>query len=231
MLAASDPDRIDIALTTASWTTRACCSPPRSPAGSASVNLWTDPGDAPGRANAGDKLVTLVASALAGAHPRAPATLGCPGGTFLRLVASAAVRPRDAPPTSTRRPRGHPGTALSRPRMARLRDAGRPTALEGASAARRRRLAAPRRNSSGVLRTTAEPPSNQKPLCHPLTPQHHNTTTPSTPQHHNTTTPQRPDPAHEGRGLGQRWRAAVGRVSSRAPVGRHAPRYSQIVIY
>ena len=40
----------------------------------------------------------------------------------------------------------------------------------------------------------------------------------------------RTQPTRE-RGLGQRWRAAVGRVSSRAPVGRHAPRYSQIVIY
>ena len=70
--------------TTASWTTRACCSPPRSLAGSASAN-WRTPTSTsvmqPGRANAGDKLLTLTVSALAGGECiDAAAALGA-GGT------------------------------------------------------------------------------------------------------------------------------------------------------
>ena len=78
------------------------------------MNLWTaylDPGDAPGRANAGDKLLTLVASALAGGEciddadalrsggtasvlgctVKAPSTLG----TFLRSFRWGHVRQLD----------------------------------------------------------------------------------------------------------------------------------------
>ena len=109
MLATSDPDRIDIAL----WPMRGCCSRPRSPSISVCKSSPTtvDLGDAPGRANAGDKLLTLVASALAGgeciddaAALRAGGTasvLGCtvkaPStlGVFLRSFSWGHVRQLD----------------------------------------------------------------------------------------------------------------------------------------
>ena len=88
--------------------------------------------------------------------------------------------PARRPPAS---PRGHHSPTPSRRPPASPRGHHSPTPSERRATHRARRrfrrtlLVVPRRNSSGVLRTPAEPPPNQKPLCHPLTPQHHNTTT------------------------------------------------------
>ena len=70
MLAASNPDRIDIAFDDDRLVDHAGLLLPATLARRlglrALADAYLDLGDAPGRANAGDKLVTLVASALAG---------------------------------------------------------------------------------------------------------------------------------------------------------------------
>ena len=70
MLAASDPDRIDIAFDDHRLVADAGLLLPATLAGHLGLQELADScvdlGDAPGRANAGDKLLTLVASALAG---------------------------------------------------------------------------------------------------------------------------------------------------------------------
>ena len=149
MLATSDPDRIDIAFDDDRLVDRRGPAAPRHArsAGSASVNWRTahlDLGDAPGRANAGDKLLTLVASALAGgeciddaAALRAGGTasvLGCTvkaPSTLGDLPAQLQLGPR--PPARPRQPRvarpqlgGRSGTGRGavhdRPRFDDLRD-------------------------------------------------------------------------------------------------------------
>ena len=100
--------------TTAWWPTRGCCCRPRSPSISVCsrlVDAHLDLGAAPGRANVGDKLLTLIASALAGGDciddadalraggtasvlgcaVKAPSTLG----TFLRSFRWGHVRQLD----------------------------------------------------------------------------------------------------------------------------------------
>ena len=85
--------------------------------------------------------------------------------------------PARRPPAS---PRGHHSPTPSRRPPASPRGHHSPTPSERRATHRARRrfrrtlLVVPRRNSSGVLRTSNEPAPNQKPLCHPLTPQHHN---------------------------------------------------------
>ena len=70
MLPTSDPDRIDIAFDDDRLVDHAGLLLPATLAGRLGlrelVDAYLDLGDAPGRANAGDKLLTLVASALAG---------------------------------------------------------------------------------------------------------------------------------------------------------------------
>ena len=71
MLPTSDPDRIDIAFDDHRLVDRCGAAAPRharrtSRFASSSPTAHVDLGDAPGRANAGDKLMTLIASALAG---------------------------------------------------------------------------------------------------------------------------------------------------------------------
>ena len=115
MLPTSDPDRIDIAFDDQRLVDHAGLLLPATLAGRLGlrelVDAYLDLGDAPGRANAGDKLLTLVASALAGgdciddaAALRAGGTasvLGCtvkaPStlGTFLRSFSWGHVRQLD----------------------------------------------------------------------------------------------------------------------------------------
>ena len=115
MLPTSDPDRIDIAFDDDRLVDHAGLLLPATLAGRLGlrelVDAQLDLGDAPGRANAGDKLLTLVASALAGgeciddaAALRAGGTasvLGCtvkaPStlGTFLRSFSWGHVRQLD----------------------------------------------------------------------------------------------------------------------------------------
>ena len=70
MLAASNPDRIDIAFDDDRLVDHAGLLLPAPLAGRLGLpdlaKRYLDLGDAPGRANAGDKLLTLIASALAG---------------------------------------------------------------------------------------------------------------------------------------------------------------------
>ena len=70
MLATSDPDRIDIAFDDHRLVADAGLLLPATLAQHLGLqelaDSYLDLGDAPGRANAGDKLLTLVASALAG---------------------------------------------------------------------------------------------------------------------------------------------------------------------
>ena len=115
MLPTSDPDRIDIAFDDDRLVDHAGLLLPATLAGRLGlrelVDAYLDLGDAPGRANAGDKLVTLVASALAGGDciddadalraggtasvlactVKAPSTLG----TFLRSFRWGHVRQLD----------------------------------------------------------------------------------------------------------------------------------------
>ena len=111
MLPTSDPDRIDIADFDDDRlkTMRSRALPATRSSASRTAHL--DLGDAPGRANAGDKLLTLVASALAGGDCIADAdamraggagrVLGCtvkaPStlGTFLRSFRWGHVRQLD----------------------------------------------------------------------------------------------------------------------------------------
>ena len=115
MLATSDPDRIDIAFDDDRLVADAGLLLPATLAQHLGLqelaDSYLDLGDAPGRANAGDKLLTLVASALAGgdciddaAALRAGGTasvLGCtvkaPStlGTFLRSFSWGHVRQLD----------------------------------------------------------------------------------------------------------------------------------------
>ena len=120
MLAASDPDRIDIAFDDDRLVDHAGLLLPATLAGRLGLRELADAhldlGDAPGRANAGDKLLTLVASALAGGdciddadalraggtasvlglhgqgavHPRAPSCAASAGATSASSTASAA---------------------------------------------------------------------------------------------------------------------------------------------
>ena len=118
---------------------------------------------------------TPPAEAPRSAHPCALAT--CPGGSSWPAQPCAPATP---PGESSWPPQPHaladaPRRVLVATTAPRPRNAGRPTALEGASAARS--WWSRGETSSGVLRTSNEPRPNQKPLCHPLTPQHHNTTT------------------------------------------------------
>ena len=115
MLPTSDPDRIDIAFDDDRLVDHAGLLLPATLAGRLGLRELTDAhldlGDAPGRANAGDKLLTLVASALAGGEciddadalraggtasvlgctMKAPSTLG----TFLRSFRWGHVRQLD----------------------------------------------------------------------------------------------------------------------------------------
>ena len=108
-------DRLETpSTTTAWWPTRGCCCRPRSPSisvCSSSSTPTSTSGAAPGRANVGDKLLTLIASALAGGDciddadalraggtasvlgcaVKAPSTLG----TFLRSFRWGHVRQLD----------------------------------------------------------------------------------------------------------------------------------------
>ena len=115
MLPTSDPDRIDIAFDDDRLVDHAGLLLPATLAGQLGLRALTDAhldlGDAPGRANAGDKLLTLVASALAGGDCIADAdalrsggtasVLGCtvkaPStlGTFLRSFRWGHVRQLD----------------------------------------------------------------------------------------------------------------------------------------
>ena len=115
MLAASNPDRIDIAFDDDRLVDQAGLLLPATLAGRLGVRALADAhldlGDAAGRANAGDKLLTLVASALAGGDCIADAdalrsggagrVLGCtvkaPStlGTFLRSFRWGHVRQLD----------------------------------------------------------------------------------------------------------------------------------------
>ena len=115
MLPTSDPDRIDIAFDNHRLVADAGLLLPATLAGHLGLQELADScvdlGDAPGRANAGDKLMTLIASALAGgdciadaAALRAGGTasvLGCtvkaPStlGTFLRSFSWGHVRQLD----------------------------------------------------------------------------------------------------------------------------------------
>ena len=115
MLATSDPDRIDIAFDDDRLVADAGLLLPATLAQHLGLQELADScvdlGDAPGRANAGDKLLTLVASALAGGEciddaaalraggagrvlgctVKAPSTLG----TFLRSFSWGHVRQLD----------------------------------------------------------------------------------------------------------------------------------------
>ena len=115
MLATSNPDRIDIAFDDDRLVDHAGLLLPATLAGRLGLrelaDAHVDLGDAPGRANAGDKLVTLTASALAGGEciddadalraggtarvlgctVKAPSTLG----TFLRSFRWGHVRQLD----------------------------------------------------------------------------------------------------------------------------------------
>ena len=113
MLATSDPDRIDIAFDDDRLVADAGLLLPATLAQHLGLqelaDSYLDLGDAPGRANAGDKLLTLVASALARVHRRrrcvarrrdgerarlhrqAPSTLG----VFLRSFSWGHVRQLD----------------------------------------------------------------------------------------------------------------------------------------
>ena len=130
---------------------------------------------------------TPPAEAPWSAHPRAPGTP--PGESSWPAPPYAPATPPGesswpappyAPATPPASPRGQRSRAPPRrtPASPRRHHSPTPSGRRATHRARRRFrrtiLAAPRRNSSGVLRTTAEPPPNQKPLCHPLTPQHHN---------------------------------------------------------
>ena len=85
MLAASNPDRIDIAFDDDRLVDHAGLLLPATLAGRLGLRALADAhldlGDAPGRANAGDKLLTLVASALAGGDCIADADALRAGGT------------------------------------------------------------------------------------------------------------------------------------------------------
>ena len=85
MLAASNPDRIDIAFDDDRLVDHAGLLLPATLAGRLGLRALADAhldlGDAPGRANTGDKLLTLVASALAGGDCIADADALRAGGT------------------------------------------------------------------------------------------------------------------------------------------------------
>ena len=115
MLPLEHPDRIQIAFDDHRLVNNAGLLLPATPAEHVGlrelVDLHLDPGGAPGRANAGDKLLTLVASALAGGDciddadalraGRTSSVLGCtvkaPStlGTFLRSFRWSHVRQLD----------------------------------------------------------------------------------------------------------------------------------------
>ena len=148
MLAASSPDRIDIAFDDHRLVADAGLLLPATLAQHLGLQELADScvdlGDAPGRANAGDKLLTLVASALAGGEciddadalrsggtasvlgctVKAPSTLG----TFLRSFSWGHVRQLDRVSRALLRPRlgGRSGTRRGavhdRPRLDDLRD-------------------------------------------------------------------------------------------------------------
>ena len=151
MLPTSDPDRIDIAFDDDRLVADAGLLLPATLAQHLGLQELADScvdlGDAPGRANAGDKLLTLVASALAGgeciddaAALRAGGTasvLGCtvkaPStlGTFLRSFSWGHVRQLDRLSRAVARPRlgGRGGTqAPRRSRSTSIRRSARPTA-------------------------------------------------------------------------------------------------------
>ena len=85
MLPTSDPDRIDIAFDDDRLVDHAGLLLPATLAGRLGLRALADAhldlGDAAGRANAGDKLLTLVASALAGGDCIADADALRAGGT------------------------------------------------------------------------------------------------------------------------------------------------------
>ena len=85
MLPTSDPDRIDIAFDDDRLVDHAGLLLPATLAGRLGLRALADAhldlGDAPGRANAGDKLLTLTASALAGGDCIADADAMRAGGT------------------------------------------------------------------------------------------------------------------------------------------------------
>ena len=147
MLAASSPDRIDIAFDDHRLVDHAGLLLPATLAQHLGLQELADScvdlGDAPGRANAGDKLLTLIASALAGGDCIADAdalrsggtasVLGCtvkaPStlGTFLRSFRWGHVRQldrlsRDCSPAPGRPERDPARAVHDRPRLDDLRD-------------------------------------------------------------------------------------------------------------
>ena len=150
MLATSDPDRIDIAFDDDRLVADAGLLLPATLAQHLGLQELADScldlGDAPGRANAGDKLLTLVASALAGgeciddaAALRAGGTasvLGCtvkaPStlGVFLRSFSWGHVRQLDRLSRELLARAGRPerDQATRRSRSTSIRRSARPTA-------------------------------------------------------------------------------------------------------
>ena len=150
MLATSDPDRIDIAFDDDRLVADAGLLLPATLAQHLGLqelaDSYLDLGDAPGRANAGDKLLTLVASALAGgeciddaAALRAGGTasvLGCtvkaPStlGVFLRSFSWGHVRQLDrlSRKLLARAWAAGAGPGARRSRSTSIRRSARPTA-------------------------------------------------------------------------------------------------------
>ena len=153
MLAASNPDRIDIAFDDDRLVADAGLLLPATLAQHLGLQELADNcvdlGDAPGRANAGDKLLTLVASALGRpttplrCAPAACSTVKAPStlGVFLRSFSWGHVR-QLASAASCSPAAGRPGRdrAVHRPRFDDLRDlrpgeGGRPATATRACAA------------------------------------------------------------------------------------------------
>ena len=101
MLPTRDPDRIDIAFDDDRLVDHAGLLLPATLARRLGLRELADAhldlGDAPGRANAGDKLLTLVASALAGGDCIADAAALRAGGTGACSVAPSRRRPPSGP--------------------------------------------------------------------------------------------------------------------------------------
>ena len=89
------------------------------------ADSYLDLGDAPGRANVGDKLLTLIASALAGGECIDDAAALRAGGTasVLGCTVKGAVHPRDLPAQLQLGPR--PPARPRQPQVARPRLGGR----------------------------------------------------------------------------------------------------------
>ena len=136
MVPTSDPDRIDIAFDDDRLVADAGLLLPATLAQHLGLqelaDSYLDLGDAPGRANAGDKLLTLVASALAGGDCIDDAAALRAGGTasVLGLHRQGAVHPRCLPAQLQLGPR--PPARPPQPRVARPRLGGRSGTGRGA---------------------------------------------------------------------------------------------------